>query len=127
MDNKKSVLQIYAMIIGTVCVITFLIAVGAIISSVIDRSEPLYARGYEQNLTSFEHFKMESLRSVNKEQVYIPDDEALSKMYDAAKAERIKLVYHQTKRSLVVNSILLLASIALFTAHWRWIKGKSGT
>ena len=122
METKRSILQIYSTIVGIVCVITFLISAGNIISAAMDRSNPMFSGRYDQSLTSFEHFKLEALKGITKDQVYVPNDNSVKEMYDAAKKEKVERVLHQTQTTMVVFSILLLASIVLFAVHWKWIK-----
>lgn len=77
------------------------------------------------SLASFENYKMDLLKSPQrpgeeaKTATYVPDDETIRAMYEAAKAERIQSVRHQSSRSLVTSSLVILISIVLFVAHWR--------
>ncbi len=122
MEVKRSFLQVYATIVSIVAIITFLIAVGSIVSAIIDRANPMYAGRNEINLSSFEQFKLETMRSVTKDQVYIPTDKDLMNMYEAAKNEKVKLVNHQSRKTLIVNSLLLFVAITLFITHWKMLR-----
>ena len=120
MEKKQKAIQIYAIIICIISVITILTSLSSLVSALIDRSDPLYANSYQLNLTSFENFKMEVLKTTQKEQAYIPDDQTLLKMYEDAKADKINLTKHQTYRTIVVSSLITVFCIILFGAHW-WI------
>ena len=49
-------------------------------------------------------------------------ESALSRRYDALRAERIANVRYQATRSLTGNLIMLLIAIGLFVVHWKWLK-----
>ena len=120
MERKRKIIQVYAIIVNIVAVITFIIASTSLISAVIDRNEPLYA-GYSQiDLSSFSKYKLDVLKSTTKDAAYIPTDEAIREMYDAAKADKINKVLHDSYRTMVVSSIVVGFCIVLFGFHW-WI------
>ena len=120
MEKKRNIIQVYAIIVNVVAVITFIIAATSFISAVIDRSDPLYG-GYSQiDLSSFEKYKMDVLKSTTKEDAYIPSDEAIRDMYDAAKADKINKVMHQSFRTMVVSGVIIAIAAILFGSHW-WI------
>ncbi len=121
---KRSILQVYATIILIVTVITFLITLGGILSAIIDRSAPLHAGRTEISLSSFENFKMDALRASTKDAAYVPDDPTIIKMYEAAKKNKIESVMHQTKNSLIVNSLILFFCLMLFPIHWRLLRSQ---
>jgi hypothetical protein len=88
----------------------------------MDSNDPLYTWGDTNNLSSFENFKMNALSSSKNDIKFNPDDATLKIMYDDAKNHKIKQVQHQTKKSMVVNSILIVLSIVLFFVHWKWMQ-----
>ncbi len=123
MEKKRNIIQVYAIIVNVVAVITFIIAITSFISAVIDRSDPLYG-GYSQvDLSSFEKYKMDVLKSTTKEDAYIPGDDDIRDMYDAAKADMINKVMHQSFRTMVVSGVVIAIAIILFGSHW-WIARK---
>jgi hypothetical protein len=125
MEKKQKIIQVYAVIICVIAVITVLISLSSLVSAIIDRDDPLHAQMYEVNLTSFENFKMDALKSTKKDQAYIPDDKTLRNMYEDAKADKINLVKHHTYRTIIVSSLIISISIILFATHW-WIIRKIG-
>jgi len=125
MEKKHKIIQVYAVVICIISVITVIISLSGIVSAIIDRGNPLYANRYEVYLTSFENFKMDALKSTVKDQVYIPDDKTLLKMYEDAKSDKIKMVKHQTYRTIIVSGISLAIGIILFGTHW-WIIRRIG-
>lgn len=122
MEKKTKIPQIYGYIVCIVAIITILISVADLITSVIDASDPLYAWGDDQRLSSFENFKVDALKSGKNEASYVPDDSTLRIMYEDAKNHKIRRVKHQTTKSIIVSSILIVISITLFTTHWIWMR-----
>ena len=122
MTKKTKMSQVYGYIVCVIAIITFLIALGGLITSIMDSNDPLYTWGDTNNLSSFENFKMNALSSSKNDIKFNPDDATLKIMYDDAKNHKIKQVQHQTKKSMVVNSILIVLSIVLFFVHWKWMQ-----
>jgi Cu/Ag efflux pump CusA len=53
---------------------------------------------------------------------YVPDDRTLHSMYETARQDKINSEMHQIKRSLVVDTLLIVICIGLFVTHWRWVR-----
>lgn len=121
--------QIYGYIVCLVAVITFLICISNLITAVIDHGDPLHA-GFDNDkkssLASFEIYKMDLLKSSAKDgegkAAYIPDDQTLHTMYDSAKAEKISDALHNSNRTIIVCTIVLIISIVIFMTHWMWMR-----
>lgn len=122
MEKKTKIPQVYGYAVCIVAIITILISVADLITSVIDASDPLYAWGDEQRISSFENFKMDALKSGKNEASYVPDDSTLRIMYEDAKNHKIRRVKHQTTKSIIVSSILIVISTTLFITHWIWMR-----
>lgn len=124
--------QIYGYLICLVSVITFIICVANIIPAIIDLGDPLHSRSIytmqnSPSLASFENYKMDILKSVDKEagingQAYIPDDTTLHAMYESAKADFVQTVIHSSMRTIIVSGIIILVCIILFFTHWNWMR-----
>ncbi len=125
MEKKRKPIQVYALIVCIVAIITFIICVSALVSSIIDRSEPLLTGYSKYDLSSFENFKMEKLGSFKENQTYMPSDQELRNAYEAAKEEKIKRVLHNSLNTIVVTSILIVICFILFFIHW-WMLKKYG-
>jgi hypothetical protein len=65
---------------------------------------------------------MDILKSSKEEQAFVPDDQALQAMYEAAKADKIQDAKHSAHKNLIVNGLLIIISIVLFLFHWRWMR-----
>jgi hypothetical protein len=122
MEKKHKIMQVYAVIICVVAVITFLISVTSIVSAFIDRSDPIHAWRSEVKLSSFENFKMDVLKSTQKDQAYIPDDTVILKMYESAKNDKILNVMHRTNNTITVSAIVIVICLFLFISHWILLK-----
>ena len=122
MEKKSKIPQIYGYAVCLIAIITFLISLSAIITNIIDAKDPLYSRGNDQGLSSYENFKVETLNTGQNDAAYIPDEATLKQMYEDLKNYKIKKVMHQTNKTIIVNSILFVLSIFLFSFHWIWIR-----
>jgi hypothetical protein len=96
MEKPQKMVQIYGYLICLVAVITILIGVSAFVSAIMDLGDPIHS-GWAppQSLASFDNYKMDILKSAPKEgeearTAYIPDDQTLRAMYEAAKNDRIQ-------------------------------------
>lgn len=119
---KKSILQVYSALICLVAVITFLICIGNLVSTFIDYLSPQDTFHNQLSLSSYEYFKMDLLKTTTKEQFYIPSEEEIHKMYEAAKERNFVSVYHRISKDLIVYAFLMILSLALFVPHWRLMK-----
>jgi hypothetical protein len=125
--------QIYGYTVCLVSIITFLISITAFVNAIINIADPLHSGSTPQgspSLASFENYKMDILKTSQKgdEQTkgtFIPDDQTLRAMYEAAKSDKIQFVRHNSNGSLIVSGLLLIICIVLFITHWRWMKNIS--
>jgi len=126
MEKKQKIIQIYAVIICVIAVITILISLSGLVSAYIDKSNPLavtiYSNTEQASLASFENFKMDVLKSIQKDQAYIPDDQTIHKMFEEAKSAKIKTVEHRTHRDIIVSSLIMVIALILFGSHWWLLK-----
>ena len=120
-------LQVYAIIICVIAIITMLITLSNLVVGYIDKNDPMRSGWQNDQLASYETFKLETMKGIDESQVYIPDDEAIEEMYEAAKAEKLAKLEHRIHRDLVVNRLILMVAIVLFIIHWILFKkvGKS--
>lgn len=130
MEKPQRMPQVYGYLVCLVAVITVLICASTLIYAIIDLGDPIHA-GYTPagtpSLASFDNYKMDILKSVPKEgesskTSYLPDDQTLRAMYNAAKDDKIQRERHEANRTIVIDSILIVICIVLFVTHWRWIR-----
>jgi hypothetical protein len=122
MEKKNKAAQIYGYVVCVVAVITFIIAIAALSSSLIDLGDPLHSQYQNKtNLASFENYKVEAMKDIKQDAAYIPDDVTLKSMYEAERDSVIAQAKHHTKRNIMTNVILVIVSVLLFIVHWRWM------
>ncbi len=130
MEKPQRMPYIYGYLVCLVAVITVLICASTLIYAILDLGDPIHA-GYTPpgapSLASFDNYKMDMLKSVPKEgesakTAYIPDDQTLRGMYEAAKNDKIQFMRHEANRTIVIDSILIVICFVLFVTHWRWMR-----
>ena len=129
----KIVAQIYGYSVCLVAVITFLICTTTLVTAIIDSQDPLHS-GWNPtpSVVSFENYKADVLKSYQRETennkaLYIPSEQSLHTMYEAARNDKILYSTHQSNKSILMSSLILLICITLFFTHWRWMKNLSAT
>jgi hypothetical protein len=128
--SQKVGTQIYAYTVCVVAVITFLISITMLVNAVIDLQDPIHAGWMPMgspSLASYENYKMDILKSSQKgdesSQIsYVPDEQTLHAMYEAARTDRIQAIKHQSNKSIIVSGLLIIICIILFWIHWRWVR-----
>ena len=122
MEKKRKVIQVYALIVCIVAIITFIICISILVSSIIDRSEPLLSGYSKHDLSSFENFKMDKLGSFKENETYTFTDQEFRNAYESAKEEKVNKVMHDSLKDIIVTSILILICFILFFTHWMMLK-----
>lgn len=135
MEKSNRIPMIYGYSVCLVAIITLLISIPNMVNSIIDLFDPIhagvpYSSRPSASLASFETYKMDilsqSLESNKAAQPgYIPDDQTLRAMFDAAKADRIASAVHIARRTIIVFGLLAVISIVLFIIHFRWMRSIS--
>ena len=125
-ERSQKIQMIYGYAVCIVAVITFLISVTSVVYALIDLTDPINAhRTYGKDapsLASYENYKIDIIKSIDPEHGIVLDDTTLNSMYDAAKQDAIAKVKHNAYRTIIVNSLLLLICIVLFTTHFIWMR-----
>ncbi len=124
MEKQSRIPLIYGYAVCLVTVFTFLISLTSLVNNIIDLSDPLHAeRGFER-LASFEIYKMDIIKSLPKEgeSSALPDDQMLHAMYEDSKTEAIQSVLHRVRRSIIVESLLIILCVVFFSTHWMWMR-----
>ena len=128
MEKEKSqkIQMVYGYAVCLVAVITLLISVTSMVNALMDLTDPMSA--YRTNgkdapsLASFENYKVDIIKATDPAHELNLDDPTLRSMYDAAKNDAIAKVKHRSMRSVIVNSLIILICIVLFTTHWIWMR-----
>ena len=128
---------IYGYGVCLVAVITFLISTTGLVSAILDLGDPLHAGFTPQgspSLASYENYKLDVMKSFqqsaagNKEN-YTPDETTLKAMYESARNEKIMKVRHDSNKSILLSSLMILIAAVLFVTHWKWMQrmGRTAT
>jgi hypothetical protein len=128
--SQKIGAQIYGYTVCVVAVIAFLISVTTLVNAIIDLQDPIHGGMWfpqGPSLASYENYKMDILKSLQKgdessKASYVPDDQTLRAMYEAARTDKIQSVKHQSNKSIIVGSLLIFICVILFVTHWRWVR-----
>jgi hypothetical protein len=128
--STRIVAQVYGYAVCLVAVITFLISTAGLITAIIDLGDPIHS-GFPQqgspSLASFENYKLDVMRSSQKgaetsTESYVPTEETLKSMYEAAKNDKIQSSRHLANKSILINSFLIGICVVLFFVHWLWMR-----
>lgn len=128
--STRIVSQVYGYAVCLVTVITFLISITALVTAFIDRGDPLHS-GWtpagSPSLASYENYKSDVLRSNQKgadkiNEAYIPDEQTLKAMYEAARADKIQSSQHMANKTILISGLIILICIVLFFTHWKWMQ-----
>jgi hypothetical protein len=130
MEKTQRVAQIYGYVVCLVAVITFLISIAQLVNSLIDLGDPIHAGWSPENapsLASYENYKMDILKSSARQEesakaAYVPDEQTLHVMYQAARDNKIQLEKHRASRAIIINGILVVICVLLFATHWQWMR-----
>ena len=137
MEKPHRIAIIYGYAVCLVAIITLLISVPNMVNSLFDLADPIHSGGYyspgrQASMASFENYKMDVLSAPLGEgktgtEAYVPDDQTLRAMYEAARADKIASALHIARRTIVVFGLLTVISVLLFIFHFRWIRALSKT
>jgi hypothetical protein len=128
--SKKIISQIYGYLICLVAVITFLICIANMVNAIIDLGDPIHS-GWSSNgtakLNSYEIYKLDVMKSTKDEKgdtnsAYVPSETEIKAMYESERSDKIQKVKHDSNKSIIVCSLLILISVVLFITHWRWMR-----
>ena len=125
MEKKEKAALIYGYAVCLVAVITFIICIAGTVNAVLDLSDPIHAgynRSGDPSLASFDNYKMDVLKSSASEQAFVPDEQSLKAMYEAAKDDKIQGAKHRAHKNIMVNGLLIIVSLVLFFFHWKWLR-----
>lgn len=139
MDRPHRFSQLYGYAVCLTAVIVGLISGNNTIEALFDLSDPAHASwGGRDVPPTFEEFRAEQRQNMRSDaramepvQSGRPAESAMSTMtddemrriYDAKRTDMIATQTFHARRSLASSVLLLLASIALFVWHWRWLRG----
>ena len=135
MDKPNRVPQIYGYTVCLVAVITFLISANSLVQNAFTMANPLQGGqsrfGGEPSITSFEAYRATYERErpgpgpdAKSRAADTASEATMRTRYEALRTDRIERARFESLRSVTSSLLLLALSIALFTLHWRWLRGK---
>jgi len=132
MDRSSRIKEVYGYAVCLIALVTLLFSAGAIVRSLIDLSNPIYAvGGGGPALSSFEAYAATYRERAGAfgepSGTLAPPDtasvETLRVRWEALRSDRIARVRFEATRSIVTSSFLIILSIGFFIWHWRWLRG----
>jgi hypothetical protein len=140
MDRPHRFSQLYGYAVCLTAVIVGLVSGNNAMEAIFDLSDPAHASwGGRDVPPTFEEYRANQRQTVRVDgkltvepapsgrsvdgAASAPSDEELRKIYDAKRSDMIASQTFHARRSLASSLLLLIASIALFVWHWRWLRG----
>jgi hypothetical protein len=143
MERPHRFSHLYGYAVCLTAVIVGLISLNNAIEAIFDLSDPAHAVsssfGGRDVPPTYEVYRAEQRRPVRVDGKVVvesvpsgrnvdgsattPNEEEMRRIYDARRSDVIATRTFQARRSLASSLLLLLASVALFVWHWRWLRG----
>lgn len=138
MERSTRIQQLYGYSACLVALITFVVTVSSVIDAITTRRDPLRAESFNYGvrgnevLTSYEAYQISNpeYRLVRSGRVG-PNNtvtfdtlsaEAARARYETLRTDREEQVRFNTGREILRSSVMLLLAIAIFGAHWAWLR-----
>lgn len=135
MERPERVPQLYGYSVCLVAIVVALVSLSTIVDKGFTLANPL-ASGSPfgwggASMTSFEAYRatyeQSRLPMMTGAQATTPaakpTDAELRASYDALRADRLAHTTFDARRELTTSILLLLIAAALFSWHWRWVRG----
>lgn len=127
--------QLYGYTVCLVAVLTFLFGAVQAVGAMLDIRELPYTASYVNgpSLVSLGAYKIDLLSRIGADDAgeaaesLVPPDSTLQRMLEAERLHRLALSHQTSRRSLVINLVLLSLTVILFTAHAMWLRARGRT
>jgi hypothetical protein len=111
-------------------IVTFLVASAELVDGIVDLREPPYTTTYREgpSLVTLESYRMDLLdRAAPRDSALaaaaqLPPDSTLQSMFERERLYRLALSHQTSRKTIVVNLVLQVLAVGLFTAHWIWLR-----
>lgn len=125
--------RIYGYTVCLVAILVFLFAGARLADGLVDQREPPFTEAYRNgpSLVSLEAYRVDLLSRLGTgaaggaTEALLPADSTLERMYEAERLYRLGLSRQATRRTIVVNLVLLVLAVTLFAAHWTWLQKRT--
>lgn len=124
---KKSILEIYALLVCFVAVITLFVNIGITIYSVIGVNAPditMSAYDYERYQSNDVYWHRKNIRLEDNQKPKRPAEPVLTQKRLKSYAVSLRIEVRNNWQSILQSSIVFLLSALLFFLHWRFILNK---
>lgn len=131
MDRSRfDVGALYGYAVCLLAIATFLVASAELVEGVLDLREPPYTTTYRDgpSLVTLESYRLDLLdRVAPRDSAFaaaaqLPTDSTLQSMYERERLYRLALSHQTSRKTIVVNLVLQVLAVGLFTAHWIWLR-----
>ena len=123
MEKLNRFTHIYGYLVCLISLVTFLVCIANFVTAFIDKTDPLHSGYSTYNLSSYEAFKFELVKSMqNKEgeiQKVLSDEKTMRSIYETTRQDKIDQVNFTSNRTIIECSILMAICLVLFITHWR--------
>lgn len=121
---------LYGYAVCLLAIVTFLVASAELVEGVLDLREPPYTTTYREgpSLVTLESYRMDLLdRAAPRDSALaaatrLPQDSTLQSMFERERLYRLALSHQTSRKTIMVNLVLQVLAIGLFTAHWIWLR-----
>jgi len=135
MARPNLIRQIYGYLVCLIAIVTLLVAASSLIGAIFDLNRPPTMDRYGPGQT-FEEYRMERLNAEKVRQanantpattdattVPVPPDSVLRRDYNESRALQAAAIRWEATKSIVTSILMIIIALALFTIHWRWLRG----
>lgn len=124
--------QIYGYAVCLVAVLTFIVGADQFVGGILDLRELPFTESYINgpSLVSLGAYKVDLLSRTGVEDgsaavaSVLPPDSTLQRMLDAERLSRLALSFQTSRRTIVVNLVLMTIAVGLFAGHWIWLRSR---
>jgi hypothetical protein len=134
-DKRIDFGQIYGYAVCLVTILTFLVGAVQLVGGVLDIRELPYTAYYIDgpSLVSLGAYKVDLLSKTGigggsaAMASVLPPDSTLQRMLEAERLNRLALSHQLSRRTIVINLVLVVLAVALFVGHWMWLRTRERT
>lgn len=120
---------LYGYAVCLLAIVTFLVASAELVEGVLDLREPPYTTTYREgpSLVTLESYRLDlldraGLRDSAVAAASLPPDSTLQSMFERERLYRLALSHQTSRKTIIVNLVLQVLAVGLFTAHWIWLR-----
>lgn len=128
--TRLDVGELYGYAVCLLAIVTFLVASAELVDGVLDLREPPYTTSYREgpSLVTLESYRLDLLdRAEPRDSAVaaaasLPPDSTLQRMFERERLYRLAVSHQTSRKTIVVNLVLQVLALGLFTSHWIWLR-----